>query len=111
MAKDDRADPLHYKRRLYALQVQLVKLQRELIADGRRVLVILEGRDAAGKDGTIKRLNEHMSPRETRVHAPGKPSDRGGASGISSASCRICLRPGSSWCSIAPGTTAPVWSG
>jgi polyphosphate kinase len=64
----------HYKRKLYALQVQLVKLQRELIADGTRVLVIIEGRDGAGKDGTIKRLTEHMSPRDTRVHAPGKPS-------------------------------------
>ena len=40
------------------------------------MLVILEGRDGAGKDGTIKRLTEHMSPRDTRVHAPGKPSDR-----------------------------------
>jgi polyphosphate kinase 2 len=40
------------------------------------VLVILEGRDAAGKDGAIRRLIEHMSPRETRVHAPGKPSSR-----------------------------------
>ena len=38
--------------------------------------MILEGRDGAGKDGTIKRLTEHMSPRETRVHAPGKPSNR-----------------------------------
>ena len=47
-----------------------------MIADNARVLVILEGRDTAGKDGTIKRLTEHMSPRETRVHAPGKPSDR-----------------------------------
>jgi polyphosphate kinase 2 len=64
----------HYKRKLYALQVQLVKLQRELIADGTRVLVIVEGRDGAGKDGAIKRLTEHMSPRDTRVHAPGKPS-------------------------------------
>ena len=38
--------------------------------------MILEGRDGAGKDGAIKRLTEHMSPRDTRVHAPGKPSDR-----------------------------------
>ena len=53
-----------------------MKLQRELIEDGARVLVIVEGRDAAGKDGTIKRLTEHMSPRDTRVYAPGKPSDR-----------------------------------
>ena len=61
---------------LYDLQVELVKLQRQLIAKSARVLVILEGRDSAGKDGTIKRLTEHMSPRETRIHAPGKPSDR-----------------------------------
>ena len=47
-----------------------------MIADGTRVLVIIEGRDGAGKDGAIKRLTEHMSPRETRVHAPGKPSSR-----------------------------------
>lgn len=72
---DDDGDD-DYKHALYALQVELVKLQRELIADGARVLIILEGRDAAGKDGTIKRLTEHMSPRETRVHAPGKPSSR-----------------------------------
>ena len=72
---DDDGDH-HYKRSLRDLQIQLVKLQRMLIADGARVLVILEGRDGAGKDGTIKRLIEHMSPRETRVHAPGKPSSR-----------------------------------
>ncbi|HSC19277.1 MAG TPA: polyphosphate kinase 2 [Rhizomicrobium sp.] len=66
----------HYKTALYDLQVELVKLQRDLIATNGRVLVILEGRDAAGKDGTIKRLTEHMSPRETRIHAPGKPSSR-----------------------------------
>src|SRR5881394_228518 len=66
----------HYKKALYELQIELVKLQRNLIASDARVLIILEGRDAAGKDGTIKRLTEHMSPRETRVHAPGKPSER-----------------------------------
>ncbi len=75
MSKDDNGEDYpHYKRRLYQLQVQLVKLQRELIENGARVLVIVEGRDGAGKDGAIKRLTEHMSPRETCVHAPGKPS-------------------------------------
>ena len=69
-------DDEHYRRALYELQVELVKLQRVLIAGGERVLVILEGRDAAGKDGAIRRLIEHMSSRETRVHAPGKPSSR-----------------------------------
>ncbi len=73
---DDDGHDRHYKKALYDLQVELVKLQHHLIAKGARVLVILEGRDSAGKDGTIKRLTEHMSPRETRVHAPGKPSDR-----------------------------------
>ena len=75
MYDDDDQDE-HYKKALRALQIELVKLQRQLIADGARVLVILEGRDTAGKDGTIKRLMEHMSPRETRVHAPGKPTER-----------------------------------
>ena len=65
-----------YKRALRALQIELVKLQRHLLKENARVLVIVEGRDGAGKDGTIKRLTEHMSPRDTRVHAPGKPSDR-----------------------------------
>jgi len=72
---DDNGDE-KYKKALYDLQIELVKLQRKLIANNERVLVILEGRDGAGKDGTIKRLIAHMSPRETRVHAPGKPSDR-----------------------------------
>ena len=66
----------HYKRTLRELQIELVKLQRHLLEKNQRVLVILEGRDGAGKDGTIKRLIEHMSPRDTRVHAPGKPSNR-----------------------------------
>ncbi len=72
--RPDRDD--HYGRVLYDLQVDLVKLQRKLIAENLRVLVIVEGRDGAGKDGTIKRLTEHMSPRDTRIHAPGKPSSR-----------------------------------
>jgi polyphosphate kinase 2 len=65
-----------YERLLHDLQVELVKLQRHFIGCGDRILVIFEGRDAAGKDGTIKRIVEHLSPRETRVVALGKPSDR-----------------------------------
>jgi len=72
----DNHEDAHYNRALYDLQVELVKLQRHLIETDARVLVIIEGRDGAGKDGTIKRLTEHMSPRETRVHAPTKPSSR-----------------------------------
>src|SRR5271170_4381715 len=78
MAKDDAEtiDNKDYERELEKLQVELVKLQRHLLKTNQRVLVILEGRDGAGKDGTIKRLTEHMSPRDTRVHAPGMPSSR-----------------------------------
>jgi polyphosphate kinase 2 len=56
--------------------VELVKLQRHIIQHGHKLLVILEGRDAAGKDGVAKRIIQHLSPRETRIVALGKPSDR-----------------------------------
>ena len=65
-----------YKKELRDLQVELVKLQRHFIKCEDKILVILEGRDASGKDGTIKRIVQHLSPRETRVVALGKPSDR-----------------------------------
>jgi polyphosphate kinase 2 len=70
MTKDD------YEAQLYDLQVELVKLQKHLIHSGDQILVILEGRDAAGKDGTVKSIVEHLSPRDTRVVALGKPTER-----------------------------------
>ncbi|CAN5440961.1 polyphosphate kinase 2 [soil metagenome] len=65
-----------YHAQLHLLQVELVKLQRHFIGCGDKILVLIEGRDAAGKDGSIKRIVKHLSPRETRVVALGKPSDR-----------------------------------
>ena len=65
-----------YRSHLRRLHVELVKLQRHFIACDDRILVLLEGRDGAGKDGAIKRIIQHLSPRETRVVALGKPSDR-----------------------------------
>jgi polyphosphate kinase 2 len=65
-----------YKSALRGLQIELVKLQRHFIGCGDRILVIVEGRDAAGKDGVIKRIVAHLSPRETRIVALGKPSNR-----------------------------------
>ena len=65
-----------YHAQLQLLQVELVKLQRHFIGCGDKILVVIEGRDAAGKDGCIKRIVEYLSPRETRVVALGKPSDR-----------------------------------
>jgi polyphosphate kinase 2 len=65
-----------YQDELYKLQIELVKLQREIIREKLKILVLFEGRDAAGKDGAIKRIIQHLSPREVRTVALGKPSDR-----------------------------------
>jgi len=65
-----------YQAELHGLQIELVKLQKHFIRCNDRILVLIEGRDAAGKDGVIKRIIKHLSPRETRVVALGKPSDR-----------------------------------
>jgi len=61
---------------LEAAQLALVRWQQHCMQAGQKVLVIFEGRDAAGKDGTIKRVTEHLSVRATRVVALPKPSDR-----------------------------------
>jgi polyphosphate kinase 2 len=74
--RDDSPSPSEYKQTLYDLRVQLVKLQNHVIRHGLRILVVFEGRDAAGKDGAIKRIVKHLSPRETRVVALARPSDR-----------------------------------
>ncbi|MEJ2022251.1 MAG: polyphosphate kinase 2 [Maritimibacter sp.] len=65
-----------YKDQLAALQLELVKLQSDVKASGKRVVVVFEGRDAAGKGGTIKRIREHLNSRIARVVALPKPSDR-----------------------------------
>jgi polyphosphate kinase 2 len=65
-----------YERELRELQIALVKFQQWAIAEGQRSLVVFEGRDGAGKDGAIKRITEYLSPRNTRVAALPKPSDR-----------------------------------
>ena len=72
MGKKKRA----YKAELHTLQIALVESQARLIAEGRKVLILFEGRDTAGKDGAIKRVTEHMAPRQTRVASLPKPSDR-----------------------------------
>ncbi len=65
-----------YKKELYELQVELVKFQKHVIEKEIAVCLLFEGRDTAGKDGTIKRFTEHLSPREARTVALGKPSDK-----------------------------------
>src|SRR5690242_17823781 len=65
-----------YKAELKRLQVELVEMQRWVAETGTRVLVIFEGRDAAGKGGAIKRITEYLNPRHARVVALDKPSKR-----------------------------------
>ena len=65
-----------YERELARLQEELVRLQRWIRHKGLKVVVIFEGRDAAGKGGVIKRITERLNPRVARVVALGTPSDR-----------------------------------
>ena len=66
---------LLYEEELRQLQVELVKLQRWIQNTGARIAILVEGRDAAGKGGTIRRFTEHLNPRAMRVVALPKPTD------------------------------------
>jgi polyphosphate kinase 2 len=65
-----------YEAELHKHQVELVKLQEWIKHAGLRVAVVFEGRDAAGKGGTIKRITEHLNPRVVRIAALGTPTER-----------------------------------
>ena len=66
---------LLYTEELRLLQIELVKLQRWISKENKRVVVIFEGRDAAGKGGNIRRFTEHLNPRSSRLVALNKPTD------------------------------------
>ncbi len=68
-------ETLEYEDELKTLQIELLKMQNHIKDTGMKVLMIFEGRDAAGKGGTIKRITEHLNPRGARVVALDKPSD------------------------------------
>src|SRR5205085_13627 len=65
-----------YERELYRLQAELVKLQEWVRTEGARLVVIFEGRDAAGKGSTIKRITQHLNPRVARIAALPQPTER-----------------------------------
>jgi polyphosphate kinase 2 len=65
-----------YEKELLRLQTELVRMQEWVRATGARLVVVFEGRDAAGKGGTIKRVTEHLNPRIARIAALPKPTDR-----------------------------------
>lgn len=66
---------IEYEEQLKRLQIELLKMQNHIKEQGKKLLILFEGRDAAGKGGTIKRITEHINPRGARVVALGKPSD------------------------------------
>ena len=66
----------NYEAQKYKLQIELLKLQHHIKATGQKLVIIFEGRDAAGKGGTIKRFMEHLNPRGARVVALEKPTDQ-----------------------------------
>ena len=69
-------DKKRYKKELYRLQVELLKMQSWVKENNRKIIIIFEGRDAAGKGGTISRFMEHMNPRGARIAALPKPTDQ-----------------------------------
>ncbi|NCD12864.1 MAG: polyphosphate kinase 2 [Epsilonproteobacteria bacterium] len=66
---------IKYEKELKHLQIELLKFQNHVKEQGLKVLIVIEGRDAAGKGGTIKRITEHLNPRGARIVALAKPSD------------------------------------
>ena len=73
---DERLDRTTYDLEKRLLQIELIKLQSWVKDTGQRIVLVFEGRDAAGKGGTIKRFTEHLNPRGARVVALVKPTDR-----------------------------------
>ena len=65
-----------YEAELYRLQSELVKVQEWVKAEGQRIVIVFEGRDAAGKGGTIKRITQYLNPRVARIVALPSPTDR-----------------------------------
>ncbi|HET7762312.1 MAG TPA: polyphosphate kinase 2 [Phycicoccus sp.] len=76
MAKEKRLDKAVYEAELLRLQAELVKMQEWVRREGERVVVVFEGRDAAGKGSTIKRVTQYLNPRQTRIVALPAPTER-----------------------------------
>jgi polyphosphate kinase 2 len=66
---------IEYEKELQSLQIELLKMQNHIKEQGKKLVILFEGRDAAGKGGSIKRIIEHLNPRGARVVALEKPSD------------------------------------
>ena len=106
--KHKRLNKKVFEKELAKLQTELLKMQYWVKATGFRMIILFEGRDAAGKGGSIKRLTEPLNPRGCRVVALRLQSIRK-ASGISSAMWSIFPVPEKSLSLTGAGTTGPAW--
>ena len=100
-----------YEKQKAELQVELLKVQDWVKETKRKVVVLFEGRDAAGKGGTIKRFTEHLNPRGARVVALDKPTEGERTEWFFQRYIRHLPGAARSFCSTARGTTAPASSG
>lgn len=73
---DDKLNREKYEKQMHVLQVEMVKLQYSLQSTGKRLMALFEGRDAAGKGGTIFNLHSYLNPRSAHIVALAKPTDR-----------------------------------
>jgi polyphosphate kinase len=76
MARSQKLDRAGYEKELLRMQTELVYMQEWIVAQGRRLAVVFEGRDTAGKDGVIKRITEYLNPRTCHVVALPAPTER-----------------------------------
>ena len=100
-----------YEQKLRKLHVELVKLQEWVKREGKKVCVVFEGRDGAGKGGVIKAMTERVSPRVFRVVAMAAPRNARIRKCMFSDTCRIFLPGARSWFSTAVGIIAPGSNG
>ena len=107
--KHKRLNKKVYEKELAKLQTELVKMQYWVKVTGFRMIILFEGRDAAGKGGSIKRLTEPLNPRGCRLVAWARLQSIRKASGISNAMWSIFPVPEKSLSLIGAGTTGPAW--
>ena len=103
---DELMDRDEYEEAKYRLQIELLKLQYWAEDNGERHIIVFEGRDAAGKGGTIKRFMEHLNPRAARVVALTKPTTTEQGQWYFQRYVQHFPTQGRSCCSTGPGTTA-----
>ena len=100
-----------YEAQKAALHAELLKVQHWAQETGEKIVMLFEGRDAAGKGGTIKRFTEHLNPRFARVIALKNQQTKSAANGISSAMCSTCPPAARSCSMTAAGIIAQVSRG